>query len=234
MTMGQIKTPAKSNEITAIPALLNDLSIRHSVVTIDAMGCQKKIAEMILGKEANYLLAVKGNQPTLYEEIREYFDWALEDSIECHRLDEYRETDYDHGRTVHYRVVSTQDVVWSEGVHDWPGLKSFVMVQRTRQVKGVTSTEKAYYISSLEADAKSFAKWARGHWGIENSLHWVMDVQFHEDACLIHEGNAPENLSTLRKMAKNLLGRVKTKSDSFRRLQLRAGWDNDFLFRIIT
>ena len=123
---------------------------------------------------------------------------------------------------------------WFEDIHDWAGLKSFVMVQRTRQIKGVTSTEKAYYISSLEADAKSFAQWTRGHWGIENTLHWVMDVQFHEDACTIHKGNSPENLSILRKMAKNLLGRVKTKADSFRRLQLRAGWDNDFLFHIIT
>ena len=234
ITMGQIKTQAKSNEITAIPALLNDLSIQHSIVTIDAMGCQKKIVETILGKQANYLLAVKGNQPTLFEEIQEYFSWALEDSVEQHHLDAYHETDYEHGRTVHYHVVSTQDVVWFEDIHDWPGLKAFVMVHRTRQVKGVTSTEKAYYISSLEADAKSFAQWTRGHWGIENALHWVMDVQFHEDACKVHEGNAPENLYILRKMAKNLLGRVKTKADSFRSLQLRAGWDNNFLFRIIT
>ena len=234
ITMGQTRTHAKSNEITAIPALLNDLSIQHSIVTIDAMGCQKNIAETVLGKQANYLLAVKGNQPTLFEEIKDYFDWALEDSVEQHHLDEYHETDYEHGRTVHYHVVSTQEIVWFEDIHEWAGLKSFVMVQRTRQSKGVTSTERAYYISSLEADAKSFAQWTRGHWGIENALHWVLDVQFHEDACKIHEGNAPENLSILRKMAKNLLGRAKTKSDSFRSLQLRAGWDNHFLFRIIT
>jgi predicted transposase YbfD/YdcC len=234
ITMGQTRTHAKSNEIKAIPALLNDLSIQHSIVTIDAMGCQKNIAETILGKQANYLLAVKGNQPTLFEEIQDYFNWALEDPVEQHHLDEYHETDYEHGRTVHYHVVSTQEIVWFEDIHDWAGLKTFVMVQRTRQSKDVTSTEKAYYISSLEADAKSFAQWTRGHWGIENALHWVLDVQFHEDACKIHEGNAPENLSILRKMAKNLLGRAKTKADSFRSLQLRAGWDNDFLFRIIT
>jgi len=234
ITMGQLRTHAKSNEITAIPALLNDLSIQHSVVTIDAMGYQKKIAETILGKEANYLLAVKGNQPTLFEEVKDYFDWALEDSIERHHLDEYRQTDYEHGRTVHYHVISTQDVVWFEDIRDWPGLKAFVMVERTREVKGVTSTEKAYYISSLVADAKSFAQWVRGHWGIENSLHWVMDVQFHEDDCMIRSGNAPENLSILRKMAHNLLKRLKSKDDSFRRLQLRAGWDNHFLLRIFS
>lgn len=234
MTMGQVRTRAKSNEITAIPALLGDLSIQGSIVTIDAMGCQKKIAKTILDKEANYLLAVKGNQPTLYAEIQEYFDWALDSTIERHHLDEYRQADYEHGRIVHYQVFSTQDIVWFENMHDWPGLKSFVMVQRARQVNGVTSTERAYYISSMEADAKSFAKWARGHWGIENILHWVMDVQFQEDACLVRKGNVPENLSLLRKMAMNLLRRTKTSADSFRRLRLRAGWDNCFLLRVIT
>lgn len=131
-------------------------------------------------------------------------------------------------------MISTQDVVWFEDSHDWAGLRSFVMVERTRQINGETRTHRAYYISSLDADAKSFARWIRGHWSIENSLHWVLDVQFHEDACKVHKGNTPENLSTLRKMAKNLLSRIKTKGDSFRSLQLRAGWDNDFLLRIIS
>ena len=234
ITMGQTRTHAKSNEITAIPALLQDLSIEYSLVSIDAMGCQKKIAQTIMDKQANYLLAVKGNQPTLFEEIKEYFDWAMENTTERHHLDVYRDTDYEHGRTVHYRVVSTQDVVWFENAGDWPGLKTFVMVERTRQIKGVTSTQRAYYISSVEAGAKQFAQWVRGHWAVENSLHWVMDVQFHEDACKLHVGNAPENMSLIRKMARNLLARVKTKEDSFRTLQLRAGWDNDFLFQIVS
>jgi len=234
ITFGQIKTSEKSNEITAIPELLEALEIEGGIVTIDAMGCQKKIAQTIRGKEAHYVLAVKGNQETLLNEVREYFEWALTDPIEQYVLDEYRCSSYEHGRISHWKVVTTEETGWFESKHEWKDLRTFVMVERMRTVDEKKTIERAFFISSLQADAKYLHELVRGHWGIENSLHWVLDVQFHEDACMIHKGNAPENLSLLRKIAMALLKRVKTPQVSYRRLQKRAGWDNQFASLIIS
>ena len=234
ISLGQIKTSEKSNEITAIPELLKVLDIEGGVVTIDAIGCQKKIVQIIRGKEAHYVLAVKGNQETLLNEVREYFEWALSDSIEKYVLDEYRFSSYEHGRVAHWRVVTTEETVWFESKHEWVDLKTFVMVERIRIVDGKKTVERAFFVSSLQADAKDFYDLIRGHWGIENSLHWVLDVQFREDACMIHKGNAPENLSLLRKIAMTLLIRVKSPQVSYRRLQKKAGWDNQFALHIIS
>jgi predicted transposase YbfD/YdcC len=205
ITLGQIKTAEKSNEITAIPQLIQSLDIQGGVVAIDAIGCQKEIAKCIREKEAHYILAVKENHPTLYQEIKAYFDWAIEDPIEQNQISQYKHIDFDHGKTSKWRVFSTKDTVWFESKGDWAGLVSFVMVECSRTVRGANCTQRRYYISSLETDAERFHQAIRGHWHVENKLHWMLDVAFHEDNCLIHQGNAPQNLSLLRKMALTML-----------------------------
>jgi predicted transposase YbfD/YdcC len=234
ITLGQVKTAEKSNEITAIPALIESLDIRGSTVTIDAMGSQREIARCIREKEAHYILAVKENHPTLLEEIKEYFYWALEDPIEQNRLSHYAHTAYEHGKTTKWRVVSTKDTVWFESKEAWVGLASFVMVECTRCVKGEERTQRRYYISSLEADAEHFHQRIRGHWHVENKLHWMLDVAFREDHCLIHVGNAPQNLSLLRKMALAMLRLDSSQNASIARKRKMAGWDNEYAFSIIS
>ena len=234
ITLGQIKTAQKSNEITAIPQLVHSLDIRGSVVTIDAMGCQKEIAKCIQDKEAHYILAVKENHPTLYQEIKEYFDWALENPIEQNHLSQYKQIDFDHGRTIKWRAVSTKDTVWFESKSDWTGLTRFVMVECSRTVGDEIRIQRRYYISSLEADAEFFHQAIRGHWHVENKLHWMLDVAFHEDHCLVHQGNAPQNLSLLRKMALAMLRLDSSQNASIARKRKMAGWDNDFALSIIS
>jgi len=233
ITLGQIKTPAKSNEITAIPQLLESLDLYGSIVTIDAIGCQIDIARKIRKKEAHYILAVKGNQPTLAEEIKEYFDWALDDPIEKQHLSQHKEIDFDHGRTTKWRIYSTINTVWFESKADWTGLTSFVMVECTRRRKDKETVQRRYYISSLEADAKYFHQRIRGHWHVENKLHWMLDVAFNEDRSPIHKGNAPQNLSLLSKMALTLLRLDSSKNAGIARKRKIAGWDNDFALSII-
>jgi len=232
LTMGQIKTEEKSNEITAIPALLSSLDIAGSIVSIDAMGCQKDIARSIIAQEAQYLLAVKANQPTLYEEVQEYFAWAQNDSIERRFLQTYAETDFDHGRIAKWRVYAC-DANWFEDKHDWPFLRTFICVERTCTRNGNTSTECAFFISSLQTDAAAFCKLIRGHWRIENQLHWSLDVSFHEDACQVHQGNAVENLSLLRKLALIMLKRASSRKASIQRKRKIAAIDDDFALSIL-
>lgn len=232
LSLGQVRTEEKSNEITAIPALLDTLSIAGGVVTIDAMGCQKEIAARIVQGEEQYVLAVKENHPTLYAEMKEYFDWAGEDPIEQRHLSEYKETVFDHGRTTKWHVTSTTDTVWFEDKGDWPGLRSFVRVACVRDEKGQQQRLERFYISSLQADASAYHRYIRGHWSIENQLHWMLDVAFHEDQSLVNEGHAPQNLSLLRKMALFLLKADSSVNASIARKRKIAGWDNAFAFSL--
>jgi len=233
ITLGQIKTPAGSNEITVIPQLLESLDLYGSIVTIDAIGCQKDIAGFVREKEAHYILAVKGNQPTLAEEITEYFDWALNDPIERKHLSQHREIEFDHGRTTKWRIYATMNTVWFESKGDWADLTSFVMVECTRKTKDKETVQRRYYISSLEADAKYHHQRIRGHWHVENKLHWMLDVAFNEDHSLIHKGNAPQNLSLLSKMALALLRLDSSKNAGIARKRKIAGWDNHYALSII-
>lgn len=233
VTIGQIRTDGKSNEITAIPKLIEQVDIRGGTVTIDAMGCQKAIAEAVIAGEGQYVLAVKQNQPTLYEEVEEYFRWAVSDKIEQQHLSHYTQKDFGHGKITHWRVTATKNTVWFESKRDWTALRSFVMVERTTEKGGNNTQECAYFISSLEADSATFQRLIRGHWGIENQLHWMLDCQFNEDACLIHKGNAPENLSLIRKMALALLKRDTSSKLSIRSKQKLAGWNNDFALSMV-
>jgi len=234
ITMGQMKVDGKSNEITAIPKLLETLDISGSVVSIDAMGCQWAIAQKIIGKSANYLLAVKMNQPTMFQEIEEYFRWAREDPIEKKQLAKYELPEKSHGRICTRRVTVTTDIQWFESKQDWPYLRTFVMAEGITKMKDKTTVEKRYYISSLQAPAERFYTLVRGHWSIENQLHWVLDTAFSEDDSLIRKNHAPENLSVVRKIALALLKKDSSRKASIRRKQKIAGWDDNYLKSLFT
>lgn len=232
LTMGQVMTREKSNEITAIPKLLGALDIRGGTVSIDAMGCQRAIAGQIIEQEAHYLLAVKGNQPTLQEEIRNYFIWAKADAIEHGGLRYHEEMEQGHGRITKWRVWSS-DAGWFEGKSDWPLLRTFVCVERTHIRPETTKTEQAYFISRLQENADTFLRLVRNHWSIENQLHWTLDVSFHEDACLLHSPNVAVNLSLLRKMALAIIRSDSSRKASVNRKRKLAAIDDRFALSLL-
>jgi predicted transposase YbfD/YdcC len=210
VVLGQVRTANKSNEITAIPELLDALLLKGAIVTIDAMGCQQRIAEKIIQSQADYVLAVKDNQPALARLVRGIFA-ALErwPAAYAGTVDEYCEIEKDHGRIETRRCVA-QDISsrWPGNVDGrWPGLRSVVMVEATREIAGVASTERRFYISSLPANANRLAHAIRSHWRIENSMHWVLDMAFGEDQCRVRVENAAQNFAILRRIALNLLRR---------------------------
>jgi len=232
--LGQVATDAKSNEITAIPELLALLDLKGAVVTIDAMGCQKEIAADISDKEGQYLLAVKENQPHLYEDIGRSFDEALEQGEPGVDFTECQTEEIRGGR----RETRTCCVITRpRGIRDarlWAGLTAIVMVISHREVDGVSSDEIRYYIGSAEGTAEDYLRWARGHWGIENALHWVLDVCFREDDQRHWAGNSAQNLGWLRKMALCLLKAEKgSKGKSIATRRLLAGWKDDYLLSVL-
>ena len=235
LVLGQVKVDEKSNEITAIPELLEMLEIAGCIVTIDAIGCQKEIATKIVEKGADYLLAVKANQGNLYEDLADYFQWAVEDKFKQTTFTMHQTTDGDHGRIEVRRCYASNDIEWLRNKEDWTGIGSIVMVERERTPDGEeTSCERGYYISSMRGDAKALSEAVRGHWSIENSLHWVLDVGFREDASRIRKGHGPENMATLRHIALNLLKQDKSIKVGTRSKRLKAGWDEGYLLRVLS
>ena len=234
ISLGQIKTDEKSNEITAIPKMLEDMDIKGAVVTIDAMGCQADIAKTIIGGEANYLLTLKKNQPSLYESVEEYFKWARTEPIEKRQLKEYSYEEHEHGRHVHRKVEVCNDVSWIETVREWKQLSSIVCVTRKGEREGRQTEETAYYVSSREWEAEEVSKYIQGHWTIENNLHWSLDVAFNEDSSKIHLGYSAENFSIIRKIAQKLLKAETTfKGGSIRRKAKRAALLNEYAEKIL-
>lgn len=234
LILGQVSTEDKSNEITAIPRLLEILDLSGCIVTIDAMGCQKKIAQTIVDNNAAYILAVKDNQPSLLEDIQPYFDRLAADPSPDHPTLHYTETvDGDHGRIETRRHWLTDDIDWLRQHHPWANLQTIAMVQRQREVGGQASVETHYYISSLPADPDRFARSVRSHWEIENSVHWVLDVGFREDESRVRTDHAPENLSTLRRLALNLIRHEKTAKLGVKNKRLKAGWDENYLCKVL-
>ena len=234
VVLGQRKVSQKSNEITAIPKLLELLELQGAVVTIDAMGTQRAIAAQITAQGADYVLGLKGNQGTLHEEVALLFD-EQQDGFAGHEVSEHRSHEKNHGRWETRRVVATEQIAWLQDNHDWPGLRSVAKVESRREliVEGKVEQETRYYISSLPADAKQIAAAVREHWGIENGLHWVMDMVFGDDECRIRSQNAPANFATVKHMASNLLRRGKGKH-SMRSSRHIAAWNEDFLFSLLT
>ena len=233
LVLGQIKTAEKSNEITAIPELLKILDIKNSTVTIDAMGCQKNIAQDIIQGDGDYVLALKGNHEKLHKDVALFFEEACKNNF-TEVAHEYMETkDEDKGRIEIRRYWVTEKVDSLSGKQDWENLTTIGMVESERHIKGKVSIEKRYYISSLKSDVKKFSYAARGHWGIENNLHWTLDVSFNEDQCRIRKDNAPENLAVLRHIAVNLLGGEKSVKLGIRNKRLRAGWAENYLIKIL-
>lgn len=233
--LGQLATDAKSNEITAIPALLDTLELKGAIVSIDAEGCQKKIAEKIVDKGAGYLLALKANQPTLHQEVIDYFAHARQDrTLDAKPLVVHETVDKGHGRLEVRRVSCTDDLAWLGERARWKDLKTIVMIERERETSGRKSVETAYYLSTLAPDAERIGLLARRHWSIENELHWVLDMTFDEDQSRIRDRTGATNLALLRKMALALLKRESSdprKSIAMKRR--RVGWDNDYLFKVL-
>lgn len=235
LVLGQVKTEEKSNEITAIPQLLDMLEIAGCIVTIDAMGCQTEIALKIVEKQADYVLAVKGNQGNLYEDLVGYFDWALADKFNETTYSTDETADGDHGRIEVRRYYATSDIWWLRNKAEWEAIETIAMVESERTVvDDETSIERRYYISSLEADARAVGKAIRSHWSIENSLHWVLDVGFREDASRIRKDHGPENMATMRHIALNLLKQDKSLKVGIKSKRLKAGWDEAYLLKVLS
>jgi len=231
--LGQIKTEEKSNEITAIPKLLKMLELTGCTVTIDAMGCQKKIAKTIVNKGADYLFSLKGNQSNLHDDVKLFFDECIKDKFKGIPHSFHRTVDGDHGRIEIREFWTVSDIDWLPWKSQWEGLKSIGMVESERQIGNKISKEKRYFISSLNSNAESFGKAVRKHWGIENSLHWTLDIAFREDESRIRKDNAPENFAVLRHISLNLLKNEKTFKGSIKTKRLMAGWENSYLEKVI-
>jgi predicted transposase YbfD/YdcC len=232
LVLGQEATNAKSNEITAIPRLLERLALAGALVTLDAMGCQTKIAEAIQAKGADYLIAVKDNWPNLHGEIKRYFE-APPDSLDRHAT-----TDGDHGRIEVRRHVVSHDVAWLStdrrfpGEPRFPGLAAIALVEAEVERGGKTTLARRYYLSSALLDARTFARAVRAHWGVENRLHWVMDVVFHDDLARLRTGHGPENMAIVKHMAMNLVQQA-TPTTSLKNRRKLAGWDPGYLETLI-
>jgi len=229
LVLGQVKTAEKSNEITAIPELLNILNIAGNTITIDAMGTQKEIAENIIDKNADYILAVKANQPQLLEHIKDEFRFSKQPEI-------YTKHDLDHGRIETRTCSVINGFKFIEKNNEWKNLTSIIKIDSIREFKNSEKeTEKAtrYYISSLRNDASEFQSKIRAHWAVENKLHWTLDVAFSEDASRKRAGNAAQNYSILLKIALNLLKNETSKKLSIKSKRLEAGWNEDYLLRIL-
>jgi predicted transposase YbfD/YdcC len=233
LILGQWKVDEKSNEITALPALLRALELSGCIVTADAMHCQKETAQEISEADADYVLALKGNQGTLHEEVQSFLDdaerrhWTGVPHAHTETLEK------DHGRIERRRYWVTEAIEWLADKPQWEKLRSVGMVEATREVDGQVTTERRYYLSSLGADGEQFARAVRGHWGIENSVHWVLDVPMNEDQCRVREKAAAQNLATLRALCLNLLRQDQTHKRGVRAKQKAAGWDAKYLSSLL-
>jgi predicted transposase YbfD/YdcC len=232
LVLGQVKVAEKSNEIIAIPALLAMMAIEGSIVTIDAMGCQREIAQQILDQKADYVLALKGNQGTLREDVELFAAEQKANGFKDTKISRHETVDGDHGRIETRIYTAIHDVAWLQDRHDWPGLRGVVMVESTRELADKIEHETRFYITSLAWLAIQLGPVIRSHWAVENSLHWVMDMIFRDDECRIRTEHAPANFTTLRHIALNLIRKAPGK-DSLRLKRKVAAWDDDFLASLI-
>jgi predicted transposase YbfD/YdcC len=227
LVLGQLAVEEKSNEITAVPQLMDMLDLKGCVVTADALNCQKAIAAKALEKQAEYILAVKGNHPVLYEEVKRYMD-----DIAARHPAGFESVEKDHGRIEVRRCWQSDEISWCAERNNWPGLKSFCVVDSLRERNGRQESSRRYYISSLSYNAGRVAKSIREHWHIENSLHWCLDVVFHEDQSRARARHAAKNLGTLRAICLNLIKRIPGKR-SMKSKRFQASLSDDYLFKAL-
>jgi predicted transposase YbfD/YdcC len=232
LVLGQVKVAEKSNEIVAIPRLLDMMSIEGAVVTIDAMGCQRDIAKKITDKKADYILALKGNQGSLREDVELFVAEQKATDFQDTTISRDQTVDGDHGRIETRTTTVIHDIAWLQERHNWPGLAAVVVVDSIREINGKEERETRFYITSLLLLAAQIGIMVRDHWAIENSLHWVMDMVFRDDECRVRTDHAPANFTTIKHMAHNLLRRAPGK-DSLRLRRKVAAWDDDFLASLI-
>jgi len=234
VVLGQVRCEEKSNEITAIPELLKILNLEGCIVTIDAMGCQTEIVEEIIERGADYVISLKGNQGNLHTEIKDYLDWAERIGFKEISYDYCETLEKDHGRIEERRCWVTEEIGWLEQKEEWKNLKSVVLVEAIREVIGKEKTvERRYFISSLEANAEQSLRAVRGHWAIENELHWCLDIGFREDDCRVREAKSAENLATLRHIGINLLKQEKSCKRGIEGKRKKAGWDESYLLKVL-
>lgn len=235
LVLGQVKVDEKSNEITAIPQLLKVLALNGCVVTIDAMGAQKEIARQIVEAGGDYILSLKGNQSNIHEDVRQLFDWTRKIGFRDIPHEFHQTVNGGHGRIEirrHWLLDRVEHLVDSQL---WVGLKRVGLVEAERRLPGQEPTvERRYYLLSLDGGVERFAQGVRSHWGIENQLHWVLDVAFNEDASRVRKDHAPENLALMRHVALNLLRQDSSAKGGIKAKRLKAGWDNDYLLHVLS
>jgi len=231
LVLGQVKTEEKSNEITAIPTLLDLLELKDCIVTIDAMGCQQDIAEKIVEQECDYVLGVKDNQPTLHEDVQQYFEVAVQERSLYREVLDVTRRDMGHGRIEKRKYYLSTDVEWLVTEGKWPGLAGIGMVHSVVEKGEKRMEEKRYFITSL-TNVHDFANAVRAHWGIENSLHWCLDVVFHEDACRTRKDNSAENFAVIRHIALNILKNFPAHM-SLARKRRKCQYDPDFMANVL-
>ncbi len=236
LVLGQQKVNEKSNEITAIPELLKTLEISGCIITIDAIGTQTKIAKLIVGAEADYILSVKENQGKLYQDLTALFDYDRQRNFQEAPYEYAKTVGKDHGRIEVRKCWSTSDPEYLESIRsrqNWKGLKSIVMIESERIIGDQSSTEIRYFISSLASDAKRLLLAIRSHWQIENSLHWTLDIAFAEDQNRVRKDHAPENLAVIRHMALNLLKQETTAKGGVKAKRLQCAWSEEYLLKVL-
>ncbi len=233
LVLGQVNVAEKSNEIVAIPKLLEMMAIEGAIVTIDAMGCQRDIARTIIDKGADYVLALKGNQGSLRDDVDVFVAEQNAKDFQDTTISRHQTVDGDHGRIETRTTTVIHDVGWLQDRHNWPGLNGIVMVESRREIDGEIEQQTRFYITSLRLRAAQLSLIVRSHWAIENNLHWVMDMIFRDDECRVRTDYAPANFTTIKHMALNLLRNAPGK-DSLRLRRKVAAWDDHFLTSLIT
>jgi predicted transposase YbfD/YdcC len=232
VTLGQVKTEEKSNEITAIPKLLELLNLKNCLVTTDALGCQKEITKKIIAGKSNYILGLKGNQGGFYDDIKLYVDSEFDKEKSNGSMNIYETIEKDHGRIESRRYWVTDQIEWLENKSEWSGLKSIGVVESERENGEKKSIERRYFICSVKAETRKFSEAIRCHWHIENKLHWVLDVTFNEDGNRTRNIGAAENLAIMRRIALNAIRQDESKG-SLKTKMLRAGWNKEYLVKIL-
>jgi len=229
LVLAQQKVTEKSNEITAIPKLLDLLDLKGHIVTIDAMGTQKAIAKQIIDQGGDYILALKGNQGTLNEDLRLFLEAELKESGSSAITERYEDVDKGHGRIETRKCYVSDKINWLTQKEQWAGLKTVIMIEEKQEIKGKSSTERRFFISSLPPTAERIAYAVRSHWSIENCLHWTLDVVFNEDQCRVRKDNAGENMALIRHITINMLNNAKKlfQNIGLKALRKKAGWDNE-------